>query len=195
MDTSQEKFNLRRHFMGIVGSLSGSVRDSESRIISAIICSSLVEYTKAGRVILYYPLPSEFNASLIAVDAIERGKWLYYPWCRSDGSLSVCRVNNIDTDFNKGSFGILEPREELRMQPIDPRETDMVVIPGLAYDGEGNRLGKGKGYYDRFLSGIKGVVPIVAPAFSCQFTNSAIPSLPHDIKPDIIVTTDGIKRI
>lgn len=91
-----------------------------------------------------------------------------------------------------GPFGIREPRPDRRM-PVDVTEVDLLVIPGVAFDPEGHRLGWGAGFYDRLLAGAQTRVPIVALAYECQMV-PAIPTQEHDVRVSIIVTEGRIIR-
>jgi 5-formyltetrahydrofolate cyclo-ligase len=70
---------------------------------------------------------------------------------------------------------------------------DLVVVPGVAFDPQGNRLGWGAGYYDRLLAQVRADAPIVALAFECQIV-PAIPPESHDVPVDVIVTEQRIIR-
>jgi 5-formyltetrahydrofolate cyclo-ligase len=71
-------------------------------------------------------------------------------------------------------------------------DLDLVLCPGVAFDTRGARLGRGKHYYDNFLSELKGKIPIVGLAFSCQISNTPLPCDPYsDIRMDEVITEDG----
>lgn len=91
-----------------------------------------------------------------------------------------------------GPFGIPEPAPEARV-PVPIDSLDMVVVPGLAFDPYGCRLGWGAGYYDRLLAGIRPQTPIVGLAFECQIVPS-IPFLAHDVRMSAIVTEQRVIR-
>lgn len=91
-----------------------------------------------------------------------------------------------------GPFGIREPRADRRV-PVDVRDVDLLVIPGVAFDPGGHRLGWGAGFYDRLLAGVPTRVPIVALAYECQMV-PAIPAQDHDVRVSIIVTERRIIR-
>lgn len=85
-----------------------------------------------------------------------------------------------------GPFGIRQPRVGVH-PPVDVREVDLVVVPGVAFDPQGTRLGWGAGYYDRLLAEARPSTPIVALAFECQMV-PAIPIREHDVRVTMIVT-------
>jgi len=91
-------------------------------------------------------------------------------------------------DLAPGFRGIREPVD--RSAPgIDPRELDLAIVPGTAFDPAGNRLGRGAGYYDRFLPRLRAGVPRVGLAFECQIIEETAPAH-HDVPMSFIVTED-----
>jgi 5-formyltetrahydrofolate cyclo-ligase len=122
----------------------------------------------------------------------------------SDMSILQNLISNVDKenkklllyeikDMNelaKGYMGILEPSvsEEI-LTGLD--DIGLVIIPGAAFDIHGNRLGYGAGFYDRLLAGMKNKIPVIAPAYEEQIVKG-IPSEPHDVKVDKIVTNKRV---
>ena len=103
------------------------------------------EYQKAGRVMLYYPLWDEVDTRPLIVRALEDGKRVILPTVVGDDIIPVEVTKQ--TEWVKGPFGIMEPVAE-RYEG----EIDFILVPGVAFDRNLNRLGRGKGYYDRFLA-------------------------------------------
>jgi 5,10-methenyltetrahydrofolate synthetase len=93
-------------------------------------------------------------------------------------------------ELQTSTFDILEPREDC-LRPVQPAETDVAIVPGIAFDTECHRIGYGGGYYDRFLAAFPGKK--VALAYEVQIYDS-IPAEPHDLPVDIIVTEDRTIR-
>lgn len=91
-----------------------------------------------------------------------------------------------------GPFGIPEPPPDARV-PVAIEALEAVVVPGVAFDPRGNRLGWGAGYYDRLLAGVRPGIPVVALAFECQIVPT-IPSLGHDVRMSVIVTEQRVIR-
>lgn len=118
-------------------------------------------------------------------------KSVVIPYCVGD-DLSLFRLHGWD-DLEPGRFGILEPLTELRQDPerlIPPSEIDLVVVPGVAFDADGGRVGHGKGFYDRLLQRIPETAVKVGLAYGCQVT-SRVPTEPHDAAMDWLVTEAG----
>ena len=103
---------------------------------------------------------------------------------------STCiRIEDADADVEPGYRGIPEPREALAR--VDPRDVDWVLVPGVAFDAGGRRLGYGGGYYDRLLVLLDPGVPKVAGAYEMQIV-SEIPAAPHDLRVDAIATSERL---
>ena len=104
------------------------------------------------------------------------------------------QLKNYDQKLSAGSFGILEPKPELRRLPIhqfSPEDLDAVLVPGLAFDRTGGRLGRGKGYYDRFFQKLPKKTLLIGLAFDEQVVER-VPLEPHDRKIDLLVTPGGV---
>jgi len=93
-----------------------------------------------------------------------------------------------------GMYKILEPKVELRNLPekqCRPEELDLVMVPGVAFDRRGGRMGHGKGYYDKLLQHARPDTPLVALAFECQLFPE-VPVAPHDIFMDKIISEAAV---
>ncbi|NLM36684.1 MAG: 5-formyltetrahydrofolate cyclo-ligase [Firmicutes bacterium] len=97
------------------------------------------------------------------------------------------RVDRLET-LTPGVYGILEPRTG---QWCSPEEIALFFIPGIAFDRQGNRLGHGGGYYDRYLSTVRPEAVKIGLAFQLQIAE-ALPASPHDIKVDAVLTEQEI---
>jgi 5-formyltetrahydrofolate cyclo-ligase len=143
------------------------------------------------KIAMYAAVRGEVGTDMIRTRCLAAGAWLYYPRMWEDGSLHFFRHEEND-GWEQGRFGIREPfvvpaREGIRTG------FDLVVVPGLAFDAEGRRLGRGHGYYDRFLFGLGGTAVKVGLAFSWQL----IPEVPvdtWDVPVDAVVTENGVVK-
>ena len=157
--------------------------------------AALPEYACARTVMLYLDFLSEVRTRWFLPTAWSEGKHVVVPYCEN-GELELFRLDHVG-ELAPGTIGVLEPRRELRghaERKIDRRGPNLIVIPGLAFDRRGGRLGYGKGYYDRFLGHIRGDAARVAICFECQLV-AEVPVLPHDIRMHMIVTEKAIYRI
>ena len=97
-------------------------------------------------------------------------------------------------ELTPGTWQILEPKPEWRARldrHVEAVELDLIIVPGLAFDRHGDRLGLGKGYYDRLLQHIRPDAVKIAVAFECQIVDK-IPVLPHDVRMDMVITENAV---
>lgn len=146
----------------------------------------------AGRkVALYSAIRGEVGTDRIRDGYLARGAVLFYPRVAPDGTLWFFPHRGGD-DWELGRFGIREPRVEPGAAGTR-NGFDLVVVPGMAFDPAGRRLGKGTGYYDRFLAEIAGRAETVGLAFSWQLVPE-VPVESWDVPVDVVVTDEGVIR-
>ena len=165
--------------------LSDNEIKEKSLIISRHL-KSLESFKLSKSVALYSPILNEVRTESIFMAAVQIEKEVYFPRV-SGSSLSFYRVYNLD-QLRLGKFRVLEP--EPSSHEIKPEEIDIFLMPGLAFDNSGNRLGYGKGYYDRALKNVS-EHKRVGLSYSFQILDS-IPSDVHDQKVGAIVTEQGV---
>lgn len=142
------------------------------------ICAAvreLPQWAAAETVLLYRAMPGE-----VQVEALATGKRACWPVVVGRGQPLLLRG---DGPTRPGVFGIQEPTDACPL--IAPDEVDLVIVPGLGFDGAGGRLGMGGGYYDRTLAQMRAVR--VGVCFQGQRVD-AIPCAPHDLRMDVIVS-------
>ena len=115
-------------------------------------------------------------------DALETGKTLALPRCEGEGVMRAYRVAR-PSDLRRGAYGIWEPDETC--PPIEPDDMDLILVPGTAFDRQGDRLGQGGGYYDRYLAQTRAVRIGVCHDFALL---DAVPTQTHDARMDGVVT-------
>jgi len=163
--------------------------------LSEAICKTflqLPEYAAAKCVMFYVDVRSEVRTRQALPDALASGKKIVVPYC-VDGELELFWLQNMD-ELSLGRYRILEPKAELRDVPakkVDVSELDLVMVPGVAFDRTGARMGHGKGYYDKLLEHARPDTPLVALAFECQLFPE-IPTASHDVFMDKIVTEAAV---
>ena len=161
------------------------------RIVSQFM--SLPEYAKAKTVLFYVDVRSEVRTRHSLPEALKSGKTIVIPWCTETVELALFRLESMD-ELAIGMYKILEPKPELRLLPekqVDPKSIDLVMVPGVAFDHRGARMGHGKGYYDKLLENARKDTPLVALAFECQLFPE-IPVVPHDVFMNKIITEKAI---
>jgi 5-formyltetrahydrofolate cyclo-ligase len=162
--------------------LSVAVRREKSAAISQRL-SQLPAYQSSQLIGLYAATEDEVDTALIMANAREQSKQVCYPRVTSaEGhDMTFCAVDTSD-DLQPGYRGILEPSST---DPIAQQQIDCLCVPGLAFDSHGHRLGRGAGFYDRWLATYTGTR--VALAFECQLVDT-IPTQAHDQAVDCIIT-------
>ncbi len=104
------------------------------------------------------------------------GKKILVPYIDGD-DLKLSVLKEMDSDLEPGNFGVLEPTGD-SLRPVSTEEADLIIVPGLAFDREGNRIGYGGGYYDNLLKKTNEDARFIALAYEFQITNR----VPHDEK-------------
>lgn len=138
---------------------------------------------RAETILMYYSLPDEVNTHAYIDQLLSEGKKILLPEV-IDGENMVIREYTGKHDLKEGAFHIMEPIR--RLFPEERyQELDLAIIPGMAFDAKRNRLGRGKGYYDRFLQKIPQVYKI-GICFPFQLVDE-IPTEETDIKMDAIM--------
>lgn len=139
---------LRREARRRLARLGAAELARAGRAIAARVWT-LPEIRDARRLLLYASLPSEVPTDAIAREARRRGIELVYPRCPPDSPrLTLHRVEHLD-ELRPGRYGIREP--DAACPHVAIAELDAALVPGLAWDRRGGRLGRGAGYYDRLL--------------------------------------------
>lgn len=159
-------------------------------IVSAV--TQLPVYQEAACVMWYIDVRSEVRTRHALPLAIDSGKRIVVPFCL-DGELELFRLESMD-ELAEGMYEILEPREELRdlvSKRVRSNDLDVVLVPGVAFDRHGGRVGHGKGYYDKLLGNVRSDTRLIGLAFECQMVD-AVPVQAHDIRMDMVVTEDHV---
>jgi 5-formyltetrahydrofolate cyclo-ligase len=152
---------------------------------------SLEEYVQAGCIALYAPAHNEIDTSLILADAVAADKRVLYP-AVCGHEMVLRQVTGLEC-LSRGCFGILEPCPTGDDHLAD--RVDLFVIPGVAFDCRGHRIGYGKGFYDRFLQHPGRTAHLVGLCHDFQVIEGDIPADSHDIRMEIIVTDRRVMRI
>lgn len=160
--------------------------------LSKQICArfaALPEFVRAGAVMYYIDVRSEVRTRQDLPSALALGKKIVVPWCNESGELELFHLESLD-ELAVGKYRILEPRREVRAiagKQVNPEELDVIMVPGVAFDRSGGRMGHGKGYYDKLLQHARPDTLLAGFAFECQLFPE-IPTDPHDIYMNLIIT-------
>ena len=139
------------------------------------------ELSTSNVILLYSALPDEVPTQGLMDELVAKGKTVLLPRVIDDKDMELRRYTG-PQDLQEGAYGILEPTGE-RFTDYDA--IDVAIVPGMAFDAEGHRLGRGKGYYDRFLSRVPYIYKI-GLCFSWQMVDH-VPCDEHDIVMDEVI--------
>lgn len=157
-------------------------RRRKSRVIKERLFNTRI-FKKAKRVMFYISFDGEVKTEEMIKEARNSGKIIAVPACRKNRKVIMPCIWQQDARLKKGPYGIWEPAVK-KTVPI--KNLDLVVVPGVAFDKRGNRLGRGKGYYDRFLKKLSGSIPRIGLGFDFQILPS-VPATRHDVTVDRVI--------
>lgn len=164
-----------------------SMSDESRKAASSAIKLSLArqpEFTSAGTVFVYVPVKNEVDTTELIGEMMRSGKRVAVPFINpATKTMGASELRDL-SELGNGHFGTLEPKKEF-LRPIAPQDIELSIIPGIAFDSNGNRLGYGHGYYDNFLS--KTNSPAIALAFDFQIVDR-ISNDSHDVRVDKVIT-------
>ena len=184
---SNPKSALRQHIRDRLGQISLAVRMVES----LELCARLEPQLQSAHTILFFaPLPDELDVWPLLEKLLPAKKICALPAFDAAAQLySSRRVKNLETDIFTGKFDISEPLPTCEEIPLN--QFDLVLVPGMAFDQSGNRLGRGRGFYDRILAAASGIKCGVAYDFQLL---GKIPVEPHDARVNFIFTPNRCVR-
>jgi 5-formyltetrahydrofolate cyclo-ligase len=155
-------------------------KEEQRKRKSSIIKDKLFKtraFKKAKTVMFYIAFDGEVNTDEMIREAQRQGRQVAAPVCKKNRQINPCRLES-GTRLIKGPYGTREPRPQ---KPIKLKDLELVVVPGVAFDKNGKRLGRGRGYYDRFLRRLCRKTATIGLAFDFQL----LPSIP--------VTTEDVR--
>jgi len=178
-----EKVSLRNDIRTRLKSMTPDQRAVASQQACALLEQQPL-WKQAKLILFYAPLPQEIDLWRLLQDSIAAGKTTALP--RLDAATQryvACEVKELTRDLKHGEFGIREPAGHC--MAISSKPLDLILVPGVAFDLQGRRLGRGKGFYDQLLASVRGMTCGVA--FDEQIVDR-VPVEPHDIHLNCILT-------
>ena len=151
-------------------------RNRKSKLLKDKLLRNKV-FKKAKIVMFYIAFGGEVNTEEMIREAKKIGKLICVPVCRKDRETMQPAILEDQAKLIKGPYGVLEPATRVHLKPKD---LDLVIVPGLAFDKKGNRLGRGKGCYDRFLCSLSEKTSSIGLAFDFQIL-PLVPTTCHDV--------------
>lgn len=185
MTKAEEKQLLRRTMKALENSLSHRYKEESSRAIAAHLLA-MPEYQEAGTVFCFVGTEREIDTRPILEDVLAAGKRLCVPLCTGKGIMEPRQVTDL-AQLVPGAYGILEPPASAPPAAVD--EVDFAVLPCLTCNHLGQRLGRGGGYYDRFLSHYRGGTVLLCRE---KLIREEIPLEPHDYPVPWVLTERGL---
>jgi 5-formyltetrahydrofolate cyclo-ligase len=188
MTVSEQKIALRSMVRTQMEKISPAVRAVESIELG----ERLKLQMQSARTILFFaPLPDELDVWPVLELSLALGNNCALPFFDAEKkTYGAKEIKKLATDIVAGEFAVREPAASCAEIPL--ARFDLVLVPGVAFDLQGNRLGRGKGFYDRLLAEISGVKCGVGYDFQLL---EKIPAEPHDAKVDFILTPDRCVKV
>lgn len=186
---NDEQSNNKADVRGQVKAKLAAMTSQQQHDASVAACKRLVElapFHDASTVMLYMPMANEVDLTPVAIRCFVAGKTVCVPrvdWRRKD--MDAVEVQSFDDHIMElDEHGLRTPRDGA---PMPSNLIDLVVVPGLAFDAHGHRLGRGGGYYDRFLNKLRRSATSIGLAFDVQMIDQ-VPINQDDVSVKIVVT-------
>ena len=186
-EIADEKRVLRKKLKALEQSLSADYRESSERVIVASLLS-MEAYRNAESVCCFVGTGYEIDTRPLLRDAFSNGKRVSVPRCIGRGVMDMRRIASLD-ELTPGMMGILEPSADAGI--MEASEIDFLIVPCLACDRRGNRLGRGGGYYDRFLSRYDGASVLICREALLQVS---VPMERYDFPIPLVLSERGLYR-
>lgn len=180
---NEEKAALRRQVLAAEQAMTGEEKAAADGAICRRVLS-LETYAHAHTVFAFVGRADEIDTRPLLEAILAAGKRLCVPLCTSAGQMECRQVTDLGA-LHRGAYGILEPSETAPL--VEPDGIDLALVPCVTCDRHGHRLGRGGGYYDRFLARYGGKTLLLCRE---ALLREAVPQEPHD-RPVTPVVTDG----
>jgi 5-formyltetrahydrofolate cyclo-ligase len=189
-DVNNNKAAVRRALREKLAALTEAEIHAKSLAACAMISSS-PEFTAAGTIMLYLSTPREVDTSPLALKAWQTGKTVVVPKVSWDQKrILPIEIASLHSDIATSGLGVREP---VSGKPMPSNLIDLVIVPGLGFTRTGYRIGRGMGFYDRFLAQSDFIGLSCGLAFEEQVLEQ-LPVLDHDMPLSMLVTDRGIFR-
>ncbi len=179
------KDELRKKYKQI----RNNIPDIETK--SNIITNKIIKtnmYKESQVIALYSPINNEVYTNSLAEYSLKDGKKVVYPRVLNNSEMAFYEIKSLD-ELKEGTFKIKEPRKNSKTLVLKD-QIDLIIIPGICFDLNKNRIGYGKGYYDSYLKNFSGVK--VGICYDKEVTKDIIPSFKSDVKMDYVITEQNI---
>lgn len=186
MNIKEEKDRFRQEIKSKIKGLSLTERDAKSTAIAEKIRQSRI-FKEANVIMFYAAMTYEVDTTNIIETALNDSKRVVLPLMKEDSrDLLACGIKDLKRDTKECRYGFREPKLP-DAEIIDKEKIDVVYIPGVCFSRKNERLGRGAGYYDRFLSELNPETIKIGLAFDFQLVDT-IPTEKHDVPLDGVIT-------
>ena len=185
----ESKKELRKRILSIRNNMPGEDVVNNSRIIRDKIIG-LDVYKQSKVIFIYMDFKNEVMTSDLIKHMLSEKKRVVVPYTDTISTVLIPSEITGESDLKLNSFGYSEPK---KVSPVNIEEIDLVIVPGVVFDKNLNRIGFGKGYYDRILNKLKASARKVAVAHDFQVIEE-IPAEERDVKMDMIITEKSIMK-
>jgi len=175
-----DKQALRQAMLKTRDSLPNELQEKMSAIIQTKVLN-LYEFVSAKTIAAYHPIGSEVNTQKILYFVLQLNKRLLLPRVEDESEIIFAEVKDLEKDLQVGKYKIKEPKSHC----LKVDKMNLVLVPGIAWDEHGHRLGYGKGYYDRYLTNLQ--TKSIGLAYDLQVLEN-IPHGNNDFRVNLIVT-------
>ena len=190
-DNVDKKPAIRQDLRRRLDAMTDIERQAKSLAITSLIVAT-PEFAAARVVMLYLSTPTEVDTAPLALRCWQSGKMVVVPKVSWDQRRMLpVEITSLQTQMKLVGPGVREP---VSGQPIPLNLIDLAIVPGLGFTTEGHRIGRGMGFYDRFLAQSDFIGITCGVAFEEQIV-PALPTLDHDIPLSMLCTDRGIRRI
>jgi 5-formyltetrahydrofolate cyclo-ligase len=189
-DINTNKAAIRRRLRETLAAMSEVDRHAKSVAASQLVVGS-PEFAAASTIMLYLSTAHEVDTAPLALRAWQEGKTVVVPKVSWDQKRMLpVEISSLHSDITTSTMGIREP---VGGKPVPANLIDLVVVPGLGFTASGFRIGRGMGFYDRFLAQGEFLGVSCGLGFEEQVVNE-LPVLDHDMPLSMLVTDRGIRR-
>jgi 5-formyltetrahydrofolate cyclo-ligase len=183
----ESKSKIRKRILNVRNNMSKEdVKKNSNAIMDKITSLDIYKHSKV--VFIYMDFKNEVMTSNLIKRMLCEKKRIVIPYTDSINTVLIPSEITKESDLKQNSFGYFEPKSIL---PVNIEEIDLVIVPGVVFDKNLNRIGFGKGYYDKILNRLKPSAKKVALAHDFQVLED-IPAEEHDVKMDMIITEKNI---
>lgn len=179
--------SLRRKYINLRNNLSAGLIEKAGQDFLAVFNSSFLK--NFSFFMSYLSIRNEAPVNLIGESILSEGKFLCLPVTKDDNNIEPYRI----LDFNnlkEGKYNIPEPLKDI---PVNPEDIEIVLVPGVAFDRAGGRIGYGKGCYDRFLKDSKALK--IGVCYTFQIRENILDLKKHDIPMDYLMTEEKLIKV